>query len=414
LVAVAAAAALLELFAGLFLGAFPLSGRAEAFAFLLYRPWVVLLLAVAVARRDWRRRATAYAAFLLLAGVAESFYMRGLGNPHPWAETLRGWAAGGLVALAADLLLAIAARLGRWQAVAAACALAAVLALPPIGSAHERFVAGPEPAGPAAVRPPVLLMTALPLIWGEGGAFDPNSRPAAVYTDLQREFDLRGIDALDEQSLAGSRILLLIQPRWLAPRELAALDAWVRGGGRALILTDPSLHWHSDLPLGDIRRPPPAGLLGPLLSHWGLALEEGSRGPVRAGFGTGRLLLLESPGRLSSRGPSCSLLAPIHAYCGIGAGRAAILADADMVRDDLWVAPGRGGSSRARRLSDNPLVLADLLDMLAGMKRERRAGEAVWRGREEAPVFTLLAVLLPLAALAAAGAAHLLSRRGRV
>ena len=39
------------------------------------------------------------------------------------------------------------------------------------------------------------------------------------------------------------------------------------------ILTDPVLVWPSELALSDIRRPPPVGLLGPLLTHWGLRLE---------------------------------------------------------------------------------------------------------------------------------------------
>ena len=127
--------------------------------------------------------------------------------------------------------------------------------------------------GAESANPDLMLMTALPLIWGEGGAFDPASRPQLSYKQLQREFRVRPLDVLDEAGLASGRLLLLAQPRVLAPVELVALDAWVRGGGRALILTDPLLLWPSALPIGDVRRPPAIGLLGPLLAHWGLALD---------------------------------------------------------------------------------------------------------------------------------------------
>ena len=50
--------------------------------------------------------------------------------------------------------------------------------------------------------------------------------------------------------------------------NLVALDQWVRGGGRVLLLADPMLEWPSERPLGDPLRPPPmfmdTGLLAPL------------------------------------------------------------------------------------------------------------------------------------------------------
>ena len=412
--ALAAAAALLELLAGLFLGAFPLTHRAEAFLFLLYRPWVVLLLALAVARFGWRRRAASYLAFLLLAGLGEALYMLRLGNPAPGAEMLRGWAAGAAIALAADAALGLAGRRGRRWTAAAAGALALVLALPPVRGGYEQVIAAPAQPAPAGPRPDVLLMTALPLVWGEGGAFDPASRPAAIYTALQQEFALRPIDALDEASLGRARLLLLIQPRWLAPEELVALDAWVRRGGRALVLTDPKLGWHSDLPLGDIRRPPPTGLLGPLLDHWGLALEPGGRLEHGGRFDRGRWLVTEYAGRLTARSNGCRLIRAYLAECRLGEGRALVVVDAGLVRDDLWVGEGPSGASCQRRLSDNPLVVADLLDRLAGMERARALGDARWADGKMRNNAALLRALLPLLGLAVAAAlAALLLRRRR-
>jgi hypothetical protein len=270
-----------------------------------------------------------------------------------------------------------------------------------------------SPAFPAEaqVKPAVALMTALPLVWGEGGAFDPKSRPSAMYTTLQREFDVRPIDALDEKSLAGQRIILLIQPRWLAPAELVALDTWVRRGGRALILTDPNLGWPTNLPLGDIRRPPPSGLLKPLLDHWGLATEPGPDGPVRTAFGTGGHIQLDSPGRLVTQSASCRLLADYLATCSIGAGKAFVLADADMVRDDLWrtgAAPGGEG-----RPSDNAAAIADLLDMLGDSRRERRVDQIAAREAVRARQRAMLWFAGALGVLTLVGGATALLRRRR-
>ncbi|HEY0147452.1 MAG TPA: Gldg family protein [Allosphingosinicella sp.] len=236
----------------------------------------------------------------------------------------------------------------------AAAALAAVLL------ALSAYRAEDAPRTSSLSKPNVLLMTALPLVWGEGGAFDPNSRPAPFYTALQAEFAFQPIDALDAESLGEAKLLLLIQPRWLAPEELVALDGWVRRGGNALILTDPKLNWHSDLPLGDIRRPPPVGLLQPLLSHWGLAMEPGDAGALRIDLPGGRTLAVEDPGRLTATSTACKVVLRVRANCRIGRGRAILLADVDLVREELWQGEGR---------ADNPRVVADLLGTLAGLTR---------------------------------------------
>ena len=68
-----------------------------------------------------------------------------------------------------------------------------------------------------AAKPELTLMTGLPLVWGETGPFDPASRPAAAYASLRREFAVRPIDYLDAPALGDSRLLLLAQPRTLAP-----------------------------------------------------------------------------------------------------------------------------------------------------------------------------------------------------
>lgn len=217
-------------------------------------------------------------------------------------------------------------------------------------------------AAPDRPRPRVMLMTGLPLVWGEKGPFEAGSRPAAAYVDLAREFDFRPVDMLDAPTLERGRVLFLAQPQRLAPAELAALDGWIRRGGRALILTDPSLAWPSALPPGDIRRPPPTGLLAPLLGHWRVALEPPAEsGEVEARW-NGRRLLLDSPGRLRSAGPDCVVGEDEWtARCRLGRGTVRLVADADLMRDSLWTSS----------VADNPAVVGEWLDELAGVSRPR-------------------------------------------
>jgi hypothetical protein len=91
-----------------------------------------------------------------------------------------------------------------------------------------------------------------------------------------------------------------------------------------------------------------------------------------------------------------------------------VLADADLLRDDLWRGDGATGESRQRRTSDNPLVIADLLDELAALDRPRALGDARWRTASRTLLGALLPTLLPLLALLlGAGGFALLRRRAR-
>jgi hypothetical protein len=227
-----------------------------------------------------------------------------------------------------------------------------------------------------------MLMTGLPLIWGEKGAFDPGSRPAAAYSDLGKGFDFRPVDVLDSPSLGRGRLLFLAQPQRLAPAEVAALDGWIRGGGRALIFTDPALTWPSELPLGDIRRPPPVGLLAPLLGHWGMTLEPRPEGGEAESSWNGKGILLDSPGRLSSARPECIVeQGGWTALCRIGRGTARVVADADLLRDSLWTRP------RAQ----NSAVVGDWLYELGGTAPRRGGNKA---GNRAAAAVSLLALFV--------------------
>ena len=263
---------------------------------------------------------------------------------------------------------------------------AAALLLLPVGAR-----AGNE-AAPAHARPAVMLMTGLPLVWGEKGPFEPGSKPAAAYLDLGGDFAFQPVDVLDPASLGRGQLLLLAQPQRLAPAELVALDGWIRNGGRALILTDPMLTWPSQLPPGDIRRPPPVGLLAPLLGHWRVTMEPPAEaGEVRAQW-NGRRLRLDSPGRFRSASPDCVVGAEgWTALCRLGRGTVRLVADADLLRDSLWTA------------ADNGAAVHGWLDELAGVSRPR-PDRVDWTGRA-ASALALLVLL--------AGIGLLLRRRRR-
>lgn len=245
-------------------------------------------------------------------------------------------------------------------------------------------------AAPEQPRPQVMLMTGLPLIWGEKGPFDPGSRPAAAYAELQKAFDFRPVDVLDPATLERGRLLFLAQPKRLAPAELAALDGWIRSGGRALILADPVLTWPSELPIGDIRRPPPVGLLAPLLDHWRLKVEPPERSGEVERRWNGRRILLHSPGRLRSASPECIVADEgWTALCRLGRGTVRVVADADLMHDSLWTSS-----------ADNPAVVAGWLDEMAG--RVRPVGRnRLWGG------LAIVALTLPVVI------GLLLKRRGK-
>jgi len=411
----------LELAGGLYLN--PLDGfaRAEALFFFLWRPWILILAALAAGHWTLPRRILLYAAMLAIAAAGETIIVVRLGALAPSTEMLRGLAAGIAAAAIADLAVQ---RLRRWRpwlgSLAALLLLGGLFFLASASRPYEALVIGPtaprEASGP---KPRLLLMTALPMVWGEGGAFDPGSRPSETYRALEREFDVAPIDAIEPATLRGHRLMLLAQPRLLAPEELVALDEWVRGGGRVLILTDPVLAAAREYPLGDVRRPPDAGLLGPLLTHWGLELAPGNPRielHLLPGAGGDRRLLVDHPGRLAVSGTSCRTAGRgFIARCRIGRGEALVVADADLLTDDAWAPAGPPrGHERHLRLADNPLLVADWLDAVAGIERERSDRLVAWvhpeRGTGKAVVFGMLP---GLAAMAAALLPFLLGLVGR-
>lgn len=411
LLAGAAAFAAAELAAGLLIGRFFDWGRAEALLFLAFRPPLLLAVVLLAARYGGRSRVALYGLALLAAGLGESLLLAALAGA-PWLEMLRGWAAGAGLVLMLDLAIQVGRRIRGRAGQAAAAALAALLLfLPGALAPYEALVLGPTGARPSAARPVLLLMTGLPIVWGETGPFDPASRPAAAYRLLRHEYAVRPLDHLDARSLSGGRLMLLAQPRALEPTELVAIDGWVRRGGRLLVLVDPALRWPSRLPPGDLRRPPSASRLSPLLDHWGLRLETAPARPLvvdhlRAGPAT-RRLALAAPGRFVALGERCRVgPRDFLASCRIDAGRVLLVADADLMHDGLWTGPGRRGAERHARQADNGLLIADWLDRLAGLDRRRAARPVRWLRPGTDPSRALLLAALPILLLAGGAAMH--------
>jgi hypothetical protein len=411
----AAAWAGTELILGLTVGGFVGAGRAEFVAFFLVRPILLIVAASCASPWPWRRRCSFYGVALLAASLGETLLVLETGNPDPWPELLRGLAATLLLLGAADLVVQAAQRRRRLAGWVAGAVLALVFLVPAVRSGWEAVAIGPGDGPPADRRPRLLLMTSLPIVWGEYGAFDPRSRPSKTYQALREEFDVRPIDSLDSGSLGSARLLLLAQPRWLSPSELVSLDDWVRRGGRTVILADPDLKWPSDLPIGDVRRPLPSSLLGPLLDHWRLELEQPRRDDrvtIRSSL-RNRKIVTDSPGRFIGKAEKGPVRGSVLAFRTVGQGRAILLADADLMRDDLWIAPGRDGDARHRRLADNPLYLADLLDEAGGMSRRRVRASVAWGAWGGPPLIKgLQMAILPTLLLLAL--ALVLAFRGRI
>lgn len=226
----------------------------------------------------------------------------------------------------------------------------------------------------SAVRPSLAVMTALPLFWEEGGMVRVD---APIIDMLRARFEVRAVDSPADVG-AGGR-LLLAQPRDPGPAGLVAIDAWVREGGRVLVLADPLLAWPSRLPMGDRRRAPNATALGPLLMHWGVVLESMDVGEARRFLRNGRLVTTLAAGRLRATAPGCRATeGGLVMRCAVGRGEAVIVADADLLDDRLWLAdPVRPRESRAW-VADTPDVIAEWLGVpIQAGRRWLRDGAAL-------------------------------------
>ncbi len=205
---------------------------------------------------------------------------------------------------------------------------------------------------PPANRPVVAYMSSIALATGEGDIADVvggQSVADPLYTRLAQNYDMQPIDDLRRLDGLAPDILLLIQPRALGPQENVAVDKWVRGGGRMMLLTDPMLNRESRFPKGDNRAPLYVGLASPLLNHWGmeltLPLDEAE--PVVSRIVAEHSIDTATPGAFVYKDAAAQTTAPCRikangllAQCDFGAGRAVVIADADFIDPRFWNSGG--------------------------------------------------------------------------
>ncbi|WP_285711775.1 DUF4350 domain-containing protein [Erythrobacter oryzae] len=230
---------------------------------------------------------------------------------------------------------------------ALAAALLALLAL--LAAGCERAPAAPAAAETAGPREKLGLMTSLPLYWPLGAGVEEiaagRAPPPWQRVALEAAYAIEPLDSLAPipgltpdapatDPLAGLTRLAVIQPRGLSPADNVALDAWVRGGGRLLLVLDPALTGEYDLALGDPRRPAESALIPPVVARWGLAVrfdEAQDSKIVDTAFGDTYLPLVLA-GEVAVTDPSaaaCTLAAGgAAARCTVGKGEVTLIADA--------------------------------------------------------------------------------------
>lgn len=216
----------------------------------------------------------------------------------------------------------------------------------------------------AAAHEPLGLMSSLPLYWPQGAdlADLAAGRGEAVWqrTAMEQAYALVPLDTLspvaglspgepETDPLAGLTRLAVIQPRGLSPADNAALDAWVRAGGRLLLVLDPALTGEYDLPLGDPRRPVDTALIPPVVVRWGMAVrfDEAQPGTVSTAQLAQATLPLALSGSVEITDPAageCSLTAEgAAAICRVGKGRVTLIADAALFEHPELAGEGGAG-----------------------------------------------------------------------
>lgn len=194
--------------------------------------------------------------------------------------------------------------------------------------------AAPSPPVPAT---DVGLFSSLPLLWEErenvGDLLGAKAKRPWTAAALARAGKVVPIDRLDKVP-EGLDVLVLAQPRALAPDENVALDDWVRAGGHVLLFADPLLTAESRFALGDRRRPQDTVMLSPILTRWGLQLnfddeqEPGQREAMVAGV----QLPVAMYGAFSATGKDCTIAdGGLSARCRIGKGTVLAIADAALL-----------------------------------------------------------------------------------
>ena len=315
-----------------------------------------------------RRRTVLTALAILLA--AQALLSLSLAGSAGWAQLASVLLAGVAAAWVADAF-------AQWRARGRALRLLAALAL-----MFGWFAAGHvllsflyRPFAAAAAAPPATMLTGLPLRWTGGGdiaaMIAEGARDDPALARLEASGPVKLVDSLVNNVPPRGGALLVAHPRALAPQELVAIDAFVRGGGRAVVLADALSGWPMQYPLGDPRNPPVTSLLTPLLDHWGVTLGASPVGETQAVAVDvdGARLRLFSAGRFDRLPRGCRAYGGRRvALCRIGAGEAWLVGDADLLFAPLWQPLVAGAPHLGR---------ADTMDWLAARLWDGTAGHGV-------------------------------------
>lgn len=198
------------------------------------------------------------------------------------------------------------------------------------------------------------LFTSLPILWQEthdlSDLLKSDAPPHWALEVIERHGRVLPLDTLaagdGKLPLARDGLLVIVQPRPLAPEENVALDNWVRSGGRVLLFADPMLTSQSVFALGDRRRPQDMVLLSPILARWGLELQFDERQP----YGERKVELLGGTTAVNLPGSFAVIAgaADCHiesrglaVHCRIGAGRLFAVADAALFEHGAGDEPQR-------------------------------------------------------------------------
>jgi hypothetical protein len=189
-------------------------------------------------------------------------------------------------------------------------------------------IRAPEPGRGGAIG--VIALAEGPAL---GGIMLPDQQ-LAVLQALGARWDLRGVQAMTFEAIDGLPVVVVMLRRPLAYSEAIDLDAWVRAGGRALVLAEPGRSWAGpgDTVESNLRD-----------STWGLRLAARNDGPLALpGGGT---LMLRNAGRWTASA-GCSLrVDSFMAECRPGKGRVLLVADTGLLDRNAFDLNGAGFDS---------------------------------------------------------------------
>ncbi len=328
-------AALAVLALGWFVGGQATLGRIDPALLLPLWPLPLAALAWTARRASRTERRAAFGVAIALTLIGQALLAVWFAGAFPWLQLVLSAVGGSVMAVGADCMVQAARPRGLFRVLLIAAAILGWFA-----AAHGLLEIAYRAPAPRAV--PVTMMTSLPLRWSGGdlaAMLAEGARDDPALDRIARGGPLRLVDSLADHPLARGDALLLAHPPALAPRDLVAIDAFVRGGGRAVILADALSGWPPRHPLGDPRNPPVTSLLTPLLDHWGITLAAAPNAetrPIAVDVG-GAHLRLFSAGRFTQAPPACMRIAGGHLlHCRIGQGDAWLVGDADMLFAPLW------------------------------------------------------------------------------